>query len=91
MLWQWSQILDHDSSHTQAGEGEIPAYLSPRGGFTFDRDGDRFWFENDPYFLSRYEQLEELRATALADVIRRNTQTEDEISDDVFSMAASEN
>ena len=48
------------------------------------RDGDRYWFESDPYLLANPELLETVRATRLADVIRRNTPIEDEISDYVF-------
>ena len=48
------------------------------------RDGDRFWFENDPYFLANPELLADLRATTLADIIRRNTPIGDEIPDYVF-------
>ena len=50
------------------------------------RDGDRFWYENDPYFLANQEILDELRRTTLADVIRRNTPINDEIPDDVFTL-----
>ena len=48
------------------------------------RDGDRYWYENDPYFLAAPGLLGEVRATTLADVIRRNTPIGDEISDTVF-------
>ena len=48
------------------------------------RDGDRYWFENDPYFLANPTLLAEVRATTLADVIRRNTPIRDEIPDNVF-------
>ena len=48
------------------------------------RDGDRFWFENDPYFLANPALLDEVRSTTLADIIRRNTPIEDEIQDNVF-------
>ena len=37
------------------------------------RDGDRFWFENDPYFLANPALLGRIRSVTLADVIRRNT------------------
>ena len=50
------------------------------------RDGDRFWFENDPYFVANPGLLDELRATTLADIIRRNTGIDDEIPDDVFTL-----
>ena len=48
------------------------------------RDGDRYWFENDPYFLANPGLLAEVRATTLAKVIRRNTSIRDEIRDNVF-------
>ncbi len=48
------------------------------------RDGDRFWFENDPCFLSDPELLAEVRSTTLADIIRRNTDIGDELPDNVF-------
>ncbi len=48
------------------------------------RDGDRYWYERDPYFLANPGLLAELRATTLADVIRRNTPIGDEIPDRVF-------
>lgn len=44
------------------------------------RDGDRFWYEND---LTRTE-LEFVRGTTLADVIRANTSIGDELQDNVF-------
>ena len=56
------------------------------GQFTRLRDGDRFWFENDPYFLANHGSLDELRGTTLADIIRRNTPIDDEIPDDVFTL-----
>ena len=48
------------------------------------RDGDRFWFENDPFFLANPELLNQVRAIALANVIRCNTHLEDEIQDNAF-------
>jgi hypothetical protein len=44
------------------------------------RDGDRFWYE---LTLGDAELLE-VQQTRLSDVIRRNTDIDDEISDDVF-------
>ncbi len=35
------------------------------------RDGDRFWYEHDPYFAQH--EIDELKRTRLADVVRRNT------------------
>ncbi|MCY3922743.1 MAG: peroxidase [Chloroflexi bacterium] len=48
------------------------------------RDGDRFWFENDPYFRENPELLARVRRTTLAEIIRRNTLIGDEIDDNVF-------
>jgi hypothetical protein len=47
------------------------------------RDGDRFWYER----IFHGAALEEIRATRLADVIRRNTGIADEIPDDVFHLS----
>jgi hypothetical protein len=47
------------------------------------RDGDRFWYQNDPFFLSNPGLTEELEGTRLADIIRRNTGIRD-IQDNVF-------
>jgi hypothetical protein len=44
------------------------------------RDGDRFWYE---LTLSGAELLE-VQGTRLSDIIRRNTDIDDEIRDDVF-------
>jgi hypothetical protein len=46
------------------------------------RDGDRFWYQNI-YFGA---ELEELEATRLIDVIRRNTLIRDEIQDNIFRL-----
>lgn len=45
------------------------------------RDGDRFWYQNDGFDT---DELAELEATKLSDVIRRNTLIDDEIQDNVF-------
>ena len=44
------------------------------------RDGDRFYFENDPAFSM--EEIEEIKSTLLSDIIRRNTDIV--IHDEVF-------
>ena len=54
------------------------------------RDGDRYWFENDPYFLANMELLAEVRTTTLAEIMRRNTPIGDEISDNVFDGSIDE-
>ena len=48
------------------------------------RDGDRYWYESDPYFLANPDILIGLQTTTLADIIRRNTSVGDEIPDAVF-------
>ncbi len=50
------------------------------------RDGDRFWFENDPYFLVNPELLGRIRSVTLADVIRRNTPLGNQLPDNVFRL-----
>ena len=51
--------------------------------FTALRDGDRFWYER----VFRGQDLRRLERTRLADVIRRNTSIQNEISDNVFRVA----
>jgi len=46
------------------------------------RDGDRYWYARQ----LPLEELVEVQQTTLADVIRRNTSIDDEISDDVFHV-----
>lgn len=45
------------------------------------RDGDRFWYENDPDLAP---MLDELRQTDLMEVMRRNTEIGDELDDTPF-------
>jgi peroxidase len=52
--------------------------------FTRTRRGDRFSYENDPAFST--DDVEELHATTLSDVIRRNTEVND-IPDHAFFAA----
>ncbi len=46
------------------------------------RDGDRYWYEE---VLSR-DEIRDVERTKLSDIIKRNTDIEDEISDDVFRV-----
>ncbi|MEM7630301.1 MAG: peroxidase family protein [Planctomycetota bacterium] len=59
--------------------------------FARTRDGDRYWFENpaSPDALSAAE-IDEIRSTTLADVIRRNSGAI-EIHDNVFFLSADTN
>ncbi len=45
------------------------------------RDGDRFWYEHDPAFDA--SELDTLRTTRLADIVRRNSGVEN-VSNDLF-------
>ena len=47
------------------------------------RDGDRFWYES---YLPQ-DLVDQVNATTLADIIRRNTGIGSELSDDVFRVA----
>ena len=48
------------------------------------RDGDRFWYLNDPFFTSEPDSLAELEQTRLSDIVRRNTKLGDELQDNAF-------
>jgi len=50
--------------------------------FTRLRDGDRFWYAR----ILRPQQVAEIEATTLAQIIRRNTNIGNEIPDDVFRV-----
>ncbi len=50
------------------------------------RDGDRFWYQNDPFFTTNPILMAELERTTLADIIRRNTRVGEELQDDVFRV-----
>lgn len=53
--------------------------------FTRIRDGDRFWYENNVALTAA--EKNEIKATTLADIIRRNTAlSKTDISDDVFHI-----
>ncbi|MFT7286209.1 MAG: peroxidase [Halieaceae bacterium] len=52
--------------------------------FTALRDGDRFWYQN----LLEPQLAEDIRATRLADIVRRNTDIGAELPDQVFRAAA---
>ncbi len=82
-LWVAALAEDH-APGAMVGE-TLRAIISDQ--FRRIRDGDRFWFENDPYFLANPTLLEELRSLTLADIIRRNTLLDSEISDNVFIAA----
>ena len=79
-LWPAGLAEDHVLG---AAVGEtLQAIISDQ--FRRLRDGDRFWFENDPYFLANPVLLDHVRGTTLADIIRRNSPIDSEIDDSAF-------
>jgi len=48
------------------------------------RDGDRFWYQIDPFFISNPDLMMEVERTKLSDIIRRNTKVGDKLQTDVF-------
>lgn len=61
-------------------------YAIIRDQFIRLRDGDRFWYENDPFFLRHAKLKRQIENTSLADIIRRNTQAGHELPDNVFFL-----
>jgi peroxidase len=41
--------------------------------FTRLRDGDRFWYQNDPFFTSNPGLMKQVESTTLSDILKRNT------------------
>jgi peroxidase len=41
--------------------------------FTRLRDGDRFWYQNDPFFTSNHGLMKQVENTELSDILKRNT------------------
>ena len=79
-LWTAALAEDHVAG-AMVGE-TLQTIISDQ--FSRLRDGDRFWYENDPSFLANPTLLDKVRTTTLADIIRRNTPIQDEIQDNVF-------
>ena len=63
-----------------AAVGEL-IYTVLNDQFERSRDGDRFYFENDPEFSQKY--IDELKATTLSKIVERNTTIEG-LPDNVF-------
>ena len=78
----WSAGVAEDR-HGESMLGELFHTIVTRQ-FRVLRDGDRFWYER----ILSSEELEEVRNTKLADIIRRNTDIGDEISDNVFIVVS---
>ena len=85
-LWPAALAEDHVPG---AAVGEtLQAIISEQ--FRRLRDGDRHWFENDPYFLANPELLNQARSTTLTNVIRGNSPIEGEIDDSAFVVGDAE-
>ena len=81
-LWVGGLAEDHESG-AMVGQ-TIKTVLVEQ--FTRLRDGDRFWYQNDPFFKDNPDNMKMVSDTTLADVIRANTNLNDsKIQDDVFS------
>ena len=81
-LWVGGLAEDHESG-AMVGQ-TIKTVLIEQ--FTRLRDGDRFWYQNDPFFKDNPDYMKMVSDTTLADVIRANTNLNDsKIQDDVFS------
>ncbi|MCP4125354.1 MAG: T9SS type A sorting domain-containing protein [Bacteroidetes bacterium] len=75
----WVGMLSEDIV-PGAAVGQL-VYMVLENQFTRLRDGDRFYYENDPAFTT--DEVAELKSTLLSDIIRRNTEIVN-IQDDVF-------
>lgn len=78
-LWVGALAEDHLAG-SSVGE-LIAAVLSEQ--FMRLRDGDRYWYERDDFFVNNPSLLAELQATRLSDIIRRNSDITN-IQDNVF-------
>jgi hypothetical protein len=78
-LWVGGLAEDH-VPNAMVGE-TIRAVLIDQ--FTSLRDGDRFWYQNDPFFQDNRSHMKEVEKTTLADIIKSNTEISD-IHHDVF-------
>lgn len=76
----WVGVLAEDHM-PGAMVGELAATIIARQ-FQNLRDGDRFWYE----LTLSADELAEIQATRLSDIIRRNTAIGDELPDDVFRV-----
>lgn len=61
--------------------GELASYVIARQ-FESLRNGDRYWYTE----VLHQDEIAQVEATTLADIIRRNTSIDSEISDDVFRV-----
>jgi len=79
-LWVGGLAEDH-APGALVGE-TVSAVLTDQ--FSRLRDGDRFWYQNDPFFLDNKDHMKNVHHTTLSDVIKRNTSVDSELQNDVF-------
>ena len=84
-LWVGGLAEDHMPG-ALVGE-TIMAVLADQ--FTRVRDGDRFWYENDPFFKYHKDIMMEVKKTTLSDIIKRNTTVDGELQKNVFKCSQS--
>jgi hypothetical protein len=83
-LWVGGLAEDH-MPEAMVGK-TINAVLTDQ--FTRVRDGDRFWYQNDPFFIYQKDLMKQIEKTTLSDVIKRNTSIDDELKDNAFRCGA---
>ena len=76
-------------------EDEAPGALVGKTGrailadqFIRLRDGDRFWYQNDPFFLYHKDLMKEVEGTTLAEIIQRNTDIDYYLKGNAFKCEA---
>jgi hypothetical protein len=79
-LWVGGLAEDHEDD-AMVGE-TIQTILIDQ--FTRLRDGDRFWYQNDQFFIDNKIHMKKVNDTSLADIIKHNTHLEGKIQKDVF-------
>jgi len=79
-LWVGGLAEDH-APDAMVGE-TIKAVLTDQ--FTRLRDGDRFWYQNDPFFIDYKSNMKKVDDITLYDVISYNTDLQGKIQKDVF-------
>jgi hypothetical protein len=79
-LWVGGLAENH-APGAMVGE-TIQAVLADQ--FTRLRDGDRFWYQNDPFFVDYKSNMKKIDDISLYDVISYNTDLQGKIQKDVF-------
>ena len=78
----WVGGLAEDNAPEALVGKTVKAVLSDQ--FTRVRDGDRFWYENDPFFLQNNDLMYEIKTTTLSEIIKRNASMDEEFTANAF-------